>query len=148
MAYEDIFREMENLRSEVDRAFRGFGLGRLFEPAFMPALGIGEYPHLNVSEDENNLYVEAVVPGIEPQDINLNVMKGTVTLAGERREVEAGQKTWFLQERGAGKFVRAVELPTAVNSENVNAQCKNGILTVTLPKAEEAKPKKISVQAS
>ncbi len=146
MANWDILQEMESLRREIDDVFRGFGTARLLGPTFLPRLSGREYPHINLSEDENNLYVEALVPGIEPQNIDLNVMKGSLTISGERQESESSGRTWHRRERGGGTFLRSIELPIAVNSERVEAQCKNGILTITLPKAEVAKPKKITVK--
>lgn len=148
MANWDIFQEMEALRREIDDVFRGYGTARVLGPAFLPRVGGREYPHLNLSEDGNNFYVEALVPGIEPQQIDLNVMRGSLTISGERKENDLAGKSWHRRERGAGVFLRSIELPSAVNTERVGAQYRNGILTVTLPKAEEAKPKKISVKIS
>ncbi len=148
MASGDLFREMENLRREVDAAFNHFGAGRLLTSAFLPGIGTGDFPRINLSEDANNFYVEALVPGIEPKDLELNVMQGTLTLSGERNESEAGKRTWHRRERGTGKFLRTIELPTAVNQEKVDAEYRNGILMITLPKAESVKAKRISVRAS
>ncbi|NIQ94635.1 MAG: Hsp20/alpha crystallin family protein, partial [Desulfuromonadales bacterium] len=71
----DIFTEMDNLRREIDRAFTGFTLGNLREPGFLPGLETGRYPQLNFSEDEHNLYVEALVPGIDAENLELSVMR-------------------------------------------------------------------------
>lgn len=148
MANWDLFRDMDDLRREIDQAFRGFGMGRALSPVFLPGLGTGDFPRLNLSEDENNFYIEALVPGLDPQDLDLNVMQGALTLTGERKENGNDNRTWHRQERGAGRFLRTLEIPMAVNAEKVNATYRNGILSVTLPKAEEAKPKKITVKAN
>ncbi|KIH77735.1 HSP20 family protein [Geoalkalibacter ferrihydriticus] len=148
MARWDLFREMDMLRREVDEAFRSFGMGQVLNPAFMPGIGTGDYPRINLSEDDNSFYVEALVPGLEPQDIELNVMQGTLTLAGERKEGATNQRTWHRRERGTGKFLRTIELPAAVDSEKVSAEYHNGVVAITLPKAEAVKPKKISVRAN
>lgn len=148
MARWDLFREMDMLRREVDEAFRSFGMGRLLDPAFIPGIGTGDYPRINLSEDDNGFYVEALVPGLEPQDIELNVMQGTLTLSGERKESATNQRTWHRRERGMGKFLRTIELPTAVDADHVSAEYRNGVLAITLPKAEEVKPKKITVRAN
>jgi len=142
----DLFREMENLRREVDRAFSHIGMGRFLSPTFFPGLGTRDFPRINLKEDENCFYVEALVPGIDPQDLDLNIMQGALTISGERKESDVGQRTWHRRERGAGKFLRTIELPKTVNTEQVDAEYRNGILTVTLSKAEEAKPKKIAVK--
>ncbi|HEX9778961.1 MAG TPA: Hsp20/alpha crystallin family protein [Geopsychrobacteraceae bacterium] len=146
MARRDLFREMESLRKELDKAFGQFGVGRLLSPAFLPGIGTGDYPRINLSEDENNFYLEAMSPGIDPQDLNLSVMQGTVSLSGERKETQANERTWHRHERGAGKFMRTVELPMAVNSEKSDAEYHNGMLLITLPKAESARAKRIEVR--
>ncbi|PLX83335.1 MAG: molecular chaperone [Desulfuromonas sp.] len=143
----DIFREMENLRREIDGAFRGLGLGRLMEPSFLPGPSTLGYPQINSSQDENNLYIAALVPGIEPKDLELTVIRGVLTLSGERKGSSQENKTWHRRERGLGKFMRTVELPCEVNAERVSAEYRNGVLTVTLPKHEAERPKKISVTA-
>ncbi len=148
MASWDLFREMDELRREIDEAFRGFGMGRFLSPVFLPGLGTGDLPRINLSEDENNLYVEALVPGLDPKDLDLNIMQGALTLSGERKESADDNRTWHRRERGAGRFLRTIELPRPVNAEKVDAEYRNGILTVTLPKSEEAKTKKIAVKTS
>ncbi|MDY6848894.1 MAG: Hsp20/alpha crystallin family protein [Geoalkalibacter sp.] len=147
MAYPDIFTEMENLRREIDDAFRGFGMGRAV-PGFLPGIGTSRYPAINLGEDHDNLYVQALMPGVDPQQVELNIMKGTLTIAGERKQSDENEKTWHRRERGMGHFLRAVELPSAVDPNKAQARYDNGILTVTLPKAEEAKPKKINVSVA
>lgn len=148
MARWDLFKEMDLLRREVDEAFRSFGMGQLLGPAFIPGIGTGDYPRINLSEDDNGFYVEALVPGLEPQDIELSVMQGTLTLSGERKEPATNQRTWHRRERGMGKFLRTIELPAAVDSEKVSAEYRHGMLAITLPKAEAVKPRKISVRAN
>ncbi len=147
MATMDLFREMENLRREIDSAFRGFGRGVVFEPSFLPGLGAGRYPQVNLREDSENLYVEALIPGLEVKDLELSVMRNTLTLSGERRE-RAENATWHRNERGSGKFLRTIELPVEINPERVKAECRNGVLLIAMPKSEAARPKKISIQAS
>lgn len=148
MANWDLFREMENLRREFDQAFQGSGFNRLLDPAFMPGLGARRYPRINLREDQDHLYVDALLPGVEPKELEMTVLRGTLTLAGERKAVD-GEKvaeTWHRRERGIGKFLRTVELPVEVDVDRIEAGYKNGLLTVTLPKAEAAKPKKIAVK--
>ncbi len=147
MANWDLFREMDELRREIDRAFRGFGMGQLLMPSFLPGVGTGNFPLINLSEDEDNFYVEALVPGVNPEDLDLNIMQGALTLSGERKESGDGDRTWHRRERGAGTFLRTVELPNAVNPDKVDAEYRNGVLTVTLAKADEVKPKRITIAA-
>ena len=146
MAGWDLFQEMDMLRREIDQAFKGIGRNYL-NPSFLPGIGTGDYPRVNLSEDENNYYLEALVPGIDPKDIDLNVMRGTLSLSGERKEDRVEGKTWHRHERGFGKFMRTIELPDAIDSSNVDAEYRNGVLLITLPKPQSVKPKKITVKA-
>lgn len=146
MAGWDLFQEMDMLRREIDQAFRGAGRTYL-NPTFLPGISAGGYPRVNLGEDENNYYLEALVPGIEPDDIDLNLMRGTLTLSGERKEKATDGRTWHRHERGAGKFMRTIELPDMVDSANVDAEYRNGVLLITLPKPQSVKPKKITVKA-
>ena len=88
------------------------------------------------------------MPGVDPNEVDLNIMKGTLTIAGERKQGGESEKTWHRRERGMGRFLRAVELPSTVDPNKAQARYDNGILTVTLHKAEEAKPKKINVSVA
>ncbi len=148
MAMWDVLREMENLRRDIDSAFRGFGRPQFGEAGFIPGLGVTEYPQINLAEDSDNIYVEALVPGLDPKDLELTVMRGTLTLQGERKEADGRKKAWHRNERGAGRFLRTVEIPAEVEADKVRAEYRNGVLTATLPKAEMAKPKKIDVKVA
>jgi len=145
----DLFKEMDQLHQELDGLFQGFNRGRLFGPAFEPGLGLRHYPKINLRDDAENIYVEALLPGVDPATVEMNILGDTLTLAGERQNApgESGNgRTWHRRERGTGKFLRSVELPTAIVADQAGAEYSNGLLRVTLPKAAEAKPKKISVK--
>jgi HSP20 family protein len=145
----DLFKEMDQLHREIDGLFQGFNRGRLFGPAFEPGLGLRHYPKINLRDDADNIYVEALLPGVDPETVDMNILGDTLTLAGERPDlVEEGGHgyTWHRCERGTGKFLRSIELPVAIVAEQAKAEYSNGLLRVTLPKAAEAKPKKISVK--
>lgn len=143
----DILREMENLRREIDGAFKGFGVGAFLEPSFLPGVGLQRFPQINVAQDQDSVYVEVLVPGVDAKDLDLTVMRGVLTLSGERKDESGNQKTWHRRERGHGKFMRTVDLPCEVDADKVVAKFSNGVLLVTLPIQEKAKPKKISVKA-
>ncbi len=135
-----IWSEMNRLREEMERAFGGNGL-RQFDTYV--------YPPLNLWEDDNNLYVEAELPGFELSDIEIYVNgDNQLVLKGERRPPEVEGGTWHRQERGYGAFNRMVELPEHVDPDQVSAEFKNGVLTVTMPKREDAKPRRIEVKCS
>ena len=94
-------------------------------------------------------YIEALIPGVDPKNIDLSVLRNTVTLSGERKPfVEKEGQIVHRSELGSGKFSRTLELPVDIDPEKINAQCKDGIMLITLAKAEHAKPKKIEIQIS
>lgn len=150
MANWDPFEDMDTLRREVDRAFEDFGLRTepLSRVAFLPGRGPRRYPLINLHEDKDNLYVEALAPGIDTNSLNLTVVRNKLTISGEKWHAPEDVKpeAFHRSERAAGKFVRTIELPVEVDEGNVNAEYQEGLLVVTLPKAEKAKPKQISVK--
>lgn len=152
MAQWNPFQDMEALRREIDRAFEGFGLGEapLQQPAFLPGRGPRRYPLINLLEDKDNLYVEALTPGIEPGSLNVTVMQNRLTLSGEKSGIGADVKpeAFHRNERASGKFVRSLDLPVEVDEGRIQAEYKNGLLTVVLPKAEKAKPRQINVKVA
>jgi len=121
-------------------------LSRLFsEPASRPWS-----PAVDISETENELVLKADIPDVDPKNVAIQLENGTLTLKGERRfeEQKNGHKGFHRIERSYGSFVRAFSLPDTVEGEKVRADYKNGVLTVTLPKKEVAKPKTINVEIS
>lgn len=149
MANWDIMREMDNLRREFDEAFRGAGFRRHFESGFMTPLTTRRFPLVNLSEDDDNLYIDALIPGVDPKAIDLTAMRDTITISGERKPFEEQQgQIMHRNELGSGKFSRTLDLPVDIDSEKINAECKDGILHIVLGKAAHAKPKKIEVKLS
>jgi len=105
-------------------------------------------PLLNVWDDEHALYVEADLPGIDPMNLEITVTGGNqLTVQGERKAPEVKGSSWVRQERPAGRFARVVGLPALVDADKVEARYENGVLRLTLPKHEAAKPRKIEVKA-
>lgn len=144
-----LVREMDHLRKEMDEMFRGAGFGQALDSAFLPGVGTRRYPRINVREDSDNFYLEALLPGVSGKDIDMSVVGSTLSLSGERPALDDNHgKTWHRRERGAGKFLRTIELPMDVEASKVAADCSHGVLRVTLPKAESAKPKRITIKAS
>jgi HSP20 family protein len=138
--------EWRTLRREVDR---------LFERPF-PALfaweglrGYGWYPYVDVHETEEAYVLEADLPGMKAEDITVTVEEHEVVLTGERRtEYEETKEGTRRVERAFGTFHRRVALPAAVKREEVTARYANGVLTVTVPKAEAAKAKHVEIKAA
>jgi HSP20 family protein len=140
--HRDPFSEMDRLRREMDRIYSAFTEGRGIAPA------AGVFPALNMSEDDHNLYVRAELPGVAPENIDITTKENNLILKGERKIPAEGEKvSYHRKERDSGNFRRIISLPTRVDSDKVTALCKNGVLTVTLPKAEEAIPRQISVRS-
>ncbi|NTV49529.1 MAG: Hsp20/alpha crystallin family protein [Geobacteraceae bacterium] len=149
MATWDIFRDLDNLRREIDEAFRGAGYNRPFGPSFLSPLTTRRFPLVNMNDDDENVYVDALVPGVEPKEIDLTALRNTITISGERKpyEVKQGQIV-HRSELGTGKFSRTLELPVDIDPNKITAECKDGIMRITLAKAENAKPKKIDIKLS
>ena len=106
-------------------------------------------PAVDILETDNELVLKADVPGVDLKDIDIQLENGTLTLKGQRKfEKEEGNKGFHRLERSYGSFVRYFTVPETVDSEHVQADFHNGVLTVTLPKKEIAKPKAIKVQIS
>jgi HSP20 family protein len=147
MAVWDPFRELERLRREMDRVYEGGGPSRTWPLGFLPGSGARQYPRVNVAEGPEGYVVEALAPGVDPKTLDVNVKKNVLTISGEKKgpeEVKA--EAFHRNERSAGRFLRTVELPTDVDGEKVKAAYTDGILRVTLPRPEAAKPKRIQVQ--
>lgn len=152
MAQWNAFEDMETLRREIDRAFEGFGIGQgpSHRVAFLPARGPRRYPMVNLLEDKDHVYIEALTPGVDPQSLNLSVMQNRLTLSGEKSRTpgEIKPEAFHRNERASGKFVRTIDLPVEVDEARIQAEYKNGLLMITLPKAEKARPKQINVKVA
>jgi HSP20 family protein len=131
-----------NLRDEINSMFDmsfGSNLGRRTQ------LFSGWTPALDLYQNNDNVVAVVELPGMRKEDIEISLQNGTLTISGERKsETTDGEKA-ERTERVTGKFRRSVTLPTRVDVEKINASYKDGVLTVTLPKAEEAKPRQIQV---
>lgn len=152
MAQWNPFADMDQLRRDIDRAFEGFTSpeGPSHRVAFLPGRGPRRYPLMNLFEDRENLYIEALTPGVEPDSFDITVLQNRLTLSGEKSRISAdvNPEAFHRAERSSGKFVRAFELPLEINEERIQAEYKNGLLMITLPKAEKAKPRQVNVKVA
>lgn len=141
------WRELDTLRREVDRVFEGFRPGwNRVRSAFLPGRSSRGYPLLNVYEDSETMWVEALAPGLDPDSLDVSVKGDTLRIAGEKAPLEGVKpEQYHRNERATGRFARTLQLDTEIAQDQVEAAYENGILTVTLPKSEEARPKKIAV---
>jgi HSP20 family protein len=137
------FDELERMRRDMDRLSEGLTRGLLREPM------AGVFPLMNVTEDKDNYYVRAELPGLKADDLDISVTGDTLSISGERKIPAEDEKAQYhRREREAGKFSRIVSLPAQIDTGKVEARCTDGVLTVVLPRAEVAKPKQIAVKTS
>ena len=150
MAELNPWQTLEALRRELDRVFDETGTRNepFFRTAFLPGRAARRYPLTNIYEDKDAIYLEALAPGVDPATLELSVVGNTLSIAGEKRRVAGDVKpeAFHRSERATGKFVRHLQLPVEVDEGKIRADYKDGLLIVTLPKAEKAKPKQIAVQ--
>jgi len=128
---------------------------RLFKEAFTPFFGEGELstrtwaPPVDIYETADSIVLKAELPGVDPKDVEVKVEDNSLFLKGERRfEKEVKNENYHRVERSYGSFARSFSLPNSIEAEKVKAEYKNGLLTLTLPKREEAKPKTIKIDVS
>ena len=137
------FEELERMRRQMDWLSGGLSRGLFGQP---PA---GVFPQMNVTEDKDNYYLRAELPGFKADELDISVTGDTLSIAGERRlPVEDKKAQYHRREREAGRFSRIISLPTQMDANRVEARCTDGVLTVTMPKSEAAKPKQIAIKTS
>jgi HSP20 family protein len=140
--FESPFADFEQLRRQVLRAFDAMGSDTFGD------MGATVFPPVNVSQDSENYYVRAEVPGIEPKQLDISALGRRLTLSGKREIAqEDSNASYHRKERAAGSFNRTITLPAEFVAAKVDAQYRDGILTITLPKAEAAKPRQIVVRS-
>lgn len=140
----DPFRELATMRTMMDNLFdeRFMNLPRLWEHSDERA-----NLALDVLEENDKYIVNASVPGVKPEDIDVTVSDNVLTIKGEtKEEKEVKEANYHLRERRVGSFMRSIALPSAVKSDAIEAVNEQGVLTLTLPKSEEVKPKKIAIK--
>jgi HSP20 family protein len=136
------FGELERLKRQMDLLSEG-GLGGALRG---PSAGV--FPLMNVTEDKDNYYIRAELPGIKSEELEISVTGDTLSIAGERKiSEEKGDVKYHRREREAGKFSRILNLPSQVNTAKVEAKCVDGLLSIVMPKAETAKQKQIVVKS-
>lgn len=145
--WPDVFRrnpfaEMELMRREMDLltgAMLGVPTSRLMRS--------GVFPAVNLTEDKDNYYARAELPGISSADLEIQVAGRSLILSGERKiPTEGNNVKYHRREREAGTFSKVIGLPGDINADNIGAKMTHGMLTVTIPKSEAAKPRQISVK--
>jgi HSP20 family protein len=129
--------------------------GRLFREAFSPLFSEAEVstrswaPPVDIYETENDIILKAELPGVDPKDVEVRVEDNNLYLKGERKfEKEVKEQNYHRVERSYGSFARSFSLPNSINADQVKAEYKDGLLTLTMPKREEAKPKTIKIDVT
>jgi HSP20 family protein len=133
-----IWQEMERMRRQLDKMTNGFSMR-----------GAPSFPAFNVWSSAEGMLVTAEIPGIEVSDLDIAIVDKTLTLSGKREAADLPEDArYHRRERGCGEFKRSIELPYRIESDKVEATFKNGVLTISLPRAEDEKPRRIAVQAA
>lgn len=126
-------------------------IDRLFDDVFARQFGVIRefgYPAMDMYQTENEVVVKATLPGVKADDIQVSITGDVLTLRGEvKQDAEVKEANYHLKERSFGSFSRSVSLPVPVVADKAKAEFENGVLTLVLPKAEEVKPKTITVKA-
>lgn len=139
----DPFRHVNALRNEIDR---NLNEPFLHAPSLWQRDGVAFSLALDVAEDEDEFLVQASLPGVAPEDIEITLEEQTLTISGKMSQAEEiDEKQYHLRERRFGSFARSITLPVAVDSDKVDAVNENGVLSLHLPKLEAVKPKKIKI---
>lgn len=137
-------RDMVTLRDAMDRLF-----DEAFTRPWFSDGGRGmSMPAVDMYQTDDDVIVKVAVPGMKPEDVQISVTGDMLTIKGEtKEETDNKEKAYHIREQRWGSFERVITLPSAVRSDKAQAEFDNGILNITLPKAEEVKPKTISVKA-
>jgi len=150
----DILGEMTRMRREIDRILGEGGFSSWTFPfsriSFLPGRASRVYPLINISEDNNSFYVDALAPGLDPETLNVSVTGDQLVISGEKMPLPKNIKSEYIHrsERAAGQFTRSLSLSAGVESDHVQANYTNGVLKIVLPKVEAAKPRQISVKVN
>jgi HSP20 family protein len=139
----DPFQELDRLQRQMDHLFQNVASRE------RPSRREGVYPLVNISEDSDHIYVQAELPGVNPEDLDITLKEQNLVLRGERKiPAEEKNVNYHRRERESGFFRRVLRLPAQVDPNKVAASCQDGVLTITLAKPEEVKPRQISVKGA
>jgi len=139
--WKNPFEELEVMKKRMEGLMENF-TGRTASRG----LRAGVFPSLNLTEDKDNYYVRAELPGLDTADLDIQATVNSLSISGERKIPAEGENVrYHRKERESGRFSRVINLPDAVDTDKISAGLSNGILTVTVPKSEVAKPRQIKV---
>lgn len=130
--------ELHRMRQQLEQMFDD-------TPGHRASAGV--FPLINLTEDRNNYYVRAELPGVKAEALDIQATANNIAISGERKIAAEGDARYHRREREAGSFSRMIGLPGDINSNKVDAKLENGVLTVVIAKAEAAKPKQITIKS-
>ena len=141
----DPFRDLLQVQDELNRLF-----GRTYGGRAGDSVSAGGWaPSIDIHETPDAFVIDADLPGVRHEDVEISVEDGTLTLRGERStSSEISDESYHRVERRYGAFFRSIALPSAIKDDAIEASYDNGVLTITVPKAEQAKPRRIEVKAA
>jgi HSP20 family protein len=143
-AFDSPFSDFDSLRREMLRVFDAVA-----GQDSSSTVAAGVFPPINVTQDDSHFYLRAEVPGVKAADLSISALRNRVSITGKREiPKENGKVSYHRRERAEGEFSRTVTLPGEVVADKVEARYADGVLTLTLPKAEEAKPRQITVNGN
>lgn len=138
----DPFSSLEEIRDEVNHLFNS-SLRRVGSPGLQAAF----LPALDVAEEKDKFLIRCDLPGLRREDVSVTLQDNYLTIKGERKhEAETRETSYYRRERVSGTFTRMIEMPMSVDAKKIDAHFRDGVLHVTLPKSEEAKPKQIEIK--
>jgi HSP20 family protein len=138
--FQSLFQELERMRSEIDRVFAG-----LVGQTPLSARS-GVFPAINTIGVGDKIIVQAELPGVKPEDIEISVEGNALSLRGERKRDDMSNVNYHRRERAVGRFHKVLALPVEIDPEAVEAKFEHGVLTLVLPKAEHAKSRRIPIR--
>ncbi|MBI5063271.1 MAG: Hsp20/alpha crystallin family protein [Desulfatitalea sp.] len=134
------FEELNRMRRQMDRIMDSF-----MEPQ-LQGMRAGVFPAVNLTEDDNHFYLRAELPGVKAEDLDIQATGRNITIVGERKlDTEDAAAKYHRREREGGRFSRALAMPKEIDADRVEARMQNGVLTLKVPKAESAKPRRIAI---